>query len=77
MAAIDVLSAHDWVELLIGAVSVLGGSMAFFSGFEAWQAEIEGAAVTEVAARVNHGLAHGFYVGVRAALFAGAILALS
>jgi hypothetical protein len=76
MATIDILSARDWVELLISAVSVLGGFMAFFSGLSARQALIEHASPTGLAHRVNLGIAEGFGVGVLCAVVAVAILAL-
>ncbi len=77
MATIDILSARDWVELMISGVSVLGGFMAYSSGFEAWLAEARDAEAAEIGACVNEGLARGFGIGIRAALIAIAILAVS
>jgi hypothetical protein len=43
--------------------SILGGAMAYFSGFSAAQALADGSPPESLAQRINEGLGEGFLVG--------------
>lgn len=60
MATIDPSGARELLDALITAFSVLGGGMAYASGFYASQAFIQRQPPEVVARRVNEGLAVGF-----------------
>jgi len=70
MVSIDTGTAKEFLEGVIAAFAVLGGIMAYFSGFEASKALAEDEPPTAVAQRVNEGLAAGFDLGVLAAILA-------
>lgn len=70
MAPVDLSSTREFLEALIAAFSVLGGVMAYFSGFEASTAYSQGRSPEEVARRIDSGLALGFNVGAPAAIAA-------
>lgn len=56
----DVAGAREFLEAIIAAFSVLGGGMAYSSGFAASKALAEGQSPEVVAHRVNEGIAEGF-----------------
>lgn len=60
MTPVDPTSARDFLEAIIAAFSVLGGAMAYFSGFAAFQAVAREQPPESVAHRVNEGIAEGF-----------------
>ncbi len=60
MAPIDATGAREFLEAIIAAFSVLGGGMAYFSGFSASQALAQGQSAESVAHRINEGIAEGF-----------------
>jgi hypothetical protein len=67
--------ARDFIEVIVSAVSVLGGFMAFTSGMEASKAVFARRPPDELAYRINKGLASGFNLGLPAALIAYTLLA--
>ena len=54
---------RDLVEVVVTAVSILGGFMAFCSGLEAWRSVRARRFPEQVAHRVNQGLGRGFGIG--------------
>lgn len=60
MDPIDAAGAREFLEAIIAAFSVLGGGMAYFSGFAASQALAQGQSPELVAHRINEGVAEGF-----------------
>jgi|GEM_PF-782954 hypothetical protein len=67
---VDADSVRTLLEAIIAAFAVLGGTMAYFSGFEAFVAIRHGSSPPVVAERINQGIGVGFGVGFPAALFA-------
>ncbi len=63
MPVIEVADAQGLVEAAVTAVSVLGGAMAYFSGYAAAQAVMNGEPPEVLAHEVNGGLAQGFIAG--------------
>lgn len=76
MALGVIASIHDLVELVVTAVSILGGFMAFYSGLEAHASITIGEEPEEVAFRINQGLAYGFNVGLPVTILVATLLAL-
>lgn len=70
MISIDAGSARELVEAAVIAVSVLGGAMAYFSGYSARQATTEGQPPDILSQRVNEGLGEGFASGWPTAIVA-------
>lgn len=70
MAPIDADSVRTLLEAIIAGFAVLGGAMAYFSGFEAFVALRRNQSRTIVAERINRGLGLGFAVGAPFALMA-------
>lgn len=70
MVSIDPASAREFLEGVIAAFAVLGGIMAYFSGYEASKALAENQPSTTVAERINEGLGVGFDLGGRTAIVA-------
>lgn len=70
MVSIDPASAREFLEGVIAAFAVLGGVMAYFSGYEASKALAENQPPAAVAERINEGLGVGFDLGGRAAIVA-------
>jgi hypothetical protein len=63
MAAINAEGFSELVDATVTAVSILGGAMAYTSGFAATQGLIERCDPAELAERINVGIARGFLVG--------------
>lgn len=74
MAFATIHSAREFIEVLVSAVSVLGGFMAFTSGLEASKAVFAGRRPDKVAYEINKGLAYGFNFGLPAALIVCTLL---
>lgn len=70
MAPIDAAAARDFLEAMVAGFSVLGGVMAYTSGFRAAQALLLGLPPEVVAYRINEGIARGFLSGALLAVFA-------
>jgi hypothetical protein len=77
MALATISSTSDFIEVIVSGVSVLGGAMAWFSGFQASQSVRIGQRPEVVSRRINEGLATGFDNGLRLAVIALILLALS
>lgn len=60
MTPIDIGGAREFLEAIIAASSVLGGGMAYFSGYGAAQALAQKQAPEIVAYAVNEGIGLGF-----------------
>ena len=60
MTLIDPSSARELLEAIIAAFSVLGGGMAYFSGYYAAQALARHQPPRVVAQRINEGIGEGF-----------------
>jgi hypothetical protein len=63
MTPVDATAARDFLEALVAGFSVLGGVMAYWSGFRAAQAYARGLPADELAYQVNAGIAEGFTAG--------------
>ncbi len=63
MASIDTTAARDLLETAVTAVSILGGVMAYTSGYAASHAMAEDQRPEILGQRVNEGIAQGFAVG--------------
>jgi hypothetical protein len=70
MAPVDLDSTREFLEAVIAGFSVLGGVMAYFSGFAASTAISQGRPPSEVAHKIDRGLAFGFNLGAPAAILA-------
>jgi hypothetical protein len=70
MLPADPESARSLLEAVVAAFSVLGGGMAYLSGYYASQALAQGQSAEFVAQRVNEGLALGFRVASPASIIA-------
>jgi hypothetical protein len=70
MLALEAGDARDLIEAAVTAVSVLGGAMAYHSGYAASRAMAEDQPPETIGHRVNEGLAQGFAWGWPAALVA-------
>lgn len=77
MPLATISNARDVVEVLIGAVSVLGGVMAVTSGRAASKATTAGDEPEVLAFRVNDGLADGFESGLPVAVIVSLVLAFT
>jgi hypothetical protein len=60
MTPIDTAGAREFLEATIAAFSVLGGGMAYFSGFAAARALAHEQSPEIVGQRINEGIAEGF-----------------
>jgi hypothetical protein len=67
---IDAGSARELLEAAVTAVSVLGGAMAYWSGYSASQAMAEDQPPDILSQRVNQGLGEGFIAGWPVAIMA-------
>ena len=63
MAPVDASGARELIEAAVAAFSVLGGGMAYTSGFYAAQALTQRQPPEIVAQRVNEGIGKGFAWG--------------
>ena len=70
MVSIDPATAREFLEGVIAGFAVLGGVMAYSSGYEASKALAEDQPPATVARRINEGLGIGFDFGARAAIVA-------
>lgn len=73
----DPATARQFLEALVAAFSVLGGTMAYFSGFAASNALSQGLPPGEVTEGIDKGLGLGFEVGVPSAILALIIMGWS
>jgi hypothetical protein len=76
VAPTDPASAREFLEAIIAAFSILGGVMAYFSGYAAYRSLSE-PTLTNVADDVNQGLGEGFALGVPSAILALMIMGWS
>jgi len=70
MPLIDATTAREFLEGIVAAFSVLGGTMAYMSGFRAAPAFLLGLPPEALAHGVNEGVALGFLGGSPFAIFA-------
>lgn len=70
MLPVDATDARDLLNAAVTAVSVLGGAMAYTSGYFASQATSEGQPSDVLSQRVNEALGRGFDWGWPAAVMA-------
>lgn len=63
MGAIEIGGARELLEAAVTAISVMGGAMAYLSGFYAAQALAERSRPEIVAQRINEGVGIGFLAG--------------
>jgi hypothetical protein len=77
MAPTDPSAARELLEAFIAAFAVLGGVMAYFSGFAAYRALAENERPQDVAHKINEGIGVGFEVGAPVALAALMIMGWS
>ncbi|HEX5763044.1 MAG TPA: hypothetical protein VFY04_07975 [Solirubrobacterales bacterium] len=68
MTPVDPSTAREFLEALVAAFSILGGVMAYTSGFAATTAQDQSA--DALAHRINEGIAEGFRWGAGAAVLA-------
>lgn len=60
MNPVDPSGTREFLEAIIASFSVLGGGMAYASGFAAAEALTEGQSPEVLAQRINIGIANGF-----------------
>lgn len=77
MEPIDVASARAFLEAIIAGFSVLGGGMAYFSGFNAAEAVGQELPPETVAHRINEGIGRGFEIFVPVSVAAFAVMMAS
>ncbi len=77
MALATISNAREVIEVLISAVSMLGGFMAVRSGWAASKSVATGEDPGLVAQHINEGLAYGFDYGLPSALIVFILLAFS
>jgi len=70
MPLVDATTAREFLEGVVTAFAVLGGGMAYMSGFRAAQAFLLGLPSEALAHAVDEGVALGFLVGSPFAIFA-------
>lgn len=75
MVLIDPSTAREFLEGIVAAFSVLGGAMAYSSGFGAARAFLVGSPSEVLAHQVNEGIAWGFLYGSPLAVLALIIMA--
>ncbi len=61
--SLDATNARELLETAVTAVSILGGAMAWASGYAASQAMAESQPPDVLSRRINEGIAEGFTVG--------------
>jgi len=77
MTPIDPAGAREFLEAVIAAFSVLGGVMAYFSGYAAYHGLRDGSAPSAVAEEINESLGEGFALGVPSAMLSLMIMGWS
>ncbi len=77
MIPVDAASAREFLEAVIAAFSVLGGVMAYFSGYAASRALDRNEPPEIVAQSINEGVGVGFDVGVLSSIVALMIMGWS
>lgn len=77
MAPIDPAGAREFLETIIAAFAVLGGVMAYFSGYAAYRGLREESMPTNIDDDINQGLGEGFALGVPSAFLALMIMGWS
>lgn len=70
MNPLDPGGVRDLIEVSVAAISILGGAMAYFSGFAAAQALSERQPPDILGQRINEGIGEGFSWGWPAAILA-------
>ena len=70
MFPFDPGSARELLEAAVTAVSILGGAMAYCSGYSASQAMAEGQPPDVLSQRINEGIGEGFMAGWPVAIVA-------
>jgi hypothetical protein len=70
VSSIDAGSARSLIEAAVVAISVLGGMMAYFSGYAAAQAISEQQPPDILSQQINEGIGEGFSWGWPAAILA-------
>ena len=70
MAIVQTDASRELLDAVIAAFAMLGGSMAYWSGFGAARSHAADEPPSDLAYAVNLGLAHGFNVGAPAAVVA-------
>lgn len=68
MTPLDLADARAFLDAVIAAFAVLGGAMAYFSGFEAARAKLARELPRTITDRISIGIADGFVVGAPAAV---------
>jgi hypothetical protein len=61
--SIDAAGARELLETAVTAASILGGAMAWTSGYSASQAMAESQSAEILGQRVNEGIGEGFAIG--------------
>lgn len=75
MVPVDATATRDFLEALVAGFSILGGFMAYPSGFLAAHALALGLPPEALAHQINLGIARGFLSGSPVAVFALMIMA--
>lgn len=70
MSPVDPSETRELLEAFIAAFAVLGGVMAYFSGFAAYRAIGAHESAAVAAHSINEGIADGFEAGAPAAILA-------
>lgn len=70
MIPVDPSVARELLEALIAGFAVLGGFMAYASGFAAYRGLAQELPSPQVTHRINEGLGEGFVVGAPVAVLA-------
>jgi hypothetical protein len=70
MASVDPTITRDFLEGIVVGFSILGGVMAYWSGFLAAQALVSGSSPEVIGHHVNVGIARGFLSGSPLAILA-------
>lgn len=70
MTPIDAAAAREFLEAVVAGFSVLGGVMAYLSGFSAAQAMAQNQSSEALAHAINEGIGKGFNWGSRSAVVA-------
>jgi hypothetical protein len=63
MVPVDPTATRDFLEAIVAGFSILGGMMAYWSGYGAAQARAQGLSADLLADWINEGIADGFTWG--------------